>query len=507
MEPEIVRSDPILRWYLACIAFDQRLWVMIVKNARLLVVPVVLFGIFAVITCKEDRFDFGSRDLPPFPGSRDVIVGLSFLGDTMVWPFFFLVPLFLVLLRSAIGNTAALLRDRTTLVRPEVLNNTGLARLDQIKNEALEQLCYRGSAGRNFWRFALAVGLITFVYNAVVCVRADAWPSSVIPYDHVWAWLKPNALHDAVLKPDAVVVVLKDPAPLISPCGDRNQDVCLPPGLSKKLAIDHDRRRLTWSGPLSIEERGELADLWPGPEWQQMVQSLYRQKNRGFASGKLQPFEKWDTDLTGAPFTWWASRLWVLLLGYAILPLAALRILNILFVVWSSVKALAEADMLKANPYSSESRKSLELIVTALFGANYCLFLVSGMVALAFLRGSGLEWHDWLLVAFIPIFAAAAAAPLLLISNIFERQVKERYLSVHARAVEQMHRTFRASAETETDDNKARLADAATKYDDYLSRGQAAAVFPLSLTTITNLAAPVTPMVVALVEKAAETFF
>jgi hypothetical protein len=109
-------------------------------------------------------------------------------------------------------------------------------------------------------------GALTFVYNAVVCVRADAWPSRVVSYDRVWAWLKPNALHDAVLKPDTVVVALKDPALLISPCGDRIQDVCLPPGLSEKPTIDHDRRRLTWSGPLSIEERGELADLWPAPE-------------------------------------------------------------------------------------------------------------------------------------------------------------------------------------------------------------------------------------------------
>jgi hypothetical protein len=109
-----------------------------------------------------------------------------------------------------------------------------------------------------------------------------------------------------------------------------------------------------------------------------VVQSLYRQKSRGFASGKLQPFEKWDTDLSGAPFTWWASRLWVLLLGYAILPNAALRILNILFVVWTSVRALAEADMMKANPYASESRKSLELIVTPFLVPTIACFLCPG---------------------------------------------------------------------------------------------------------------------------------
>src|SRR6187551_3047678 len=104
LEQKILRSDRVLRCYLALIAPSGKsrfvLW--------LVILPLALFAVFCKITHQEARFDFGSLDLPVAPGSHDVFVGLSFLGDSMVWPYFLLVPLLLVMLRVAIGKTVVL---------------------------------------------------------------------------------------------------------------------------------------------------------------------------------------------------------------------------------------------------------------------------------------------------------------------------------------------------------------------------------------------------------------
>jgi hypothetical protein len=509
LDRDIKRSDPVLGRYFNFIAVDQRLRVRLIAYITWLVVlPLLLFAIFCDIAHKETRFDLGSLDRPVSAGSHDLVVGLSFLGDTMVWPFFLLIPLLLVMLRMAIGATVTLCRESARLVRPEIIIDPTLrANFRSLVRQTEATLCYRGAAWRSCWAAALIAGLLFFAYNTLACIRGDAWPNAWLPYDQVWSWLKPYALHEAVIKPNAVVITLNDPASFITPCSDPGKDVCLPPALSK-LTIDRDRRRLTWSGTLSLEERRALAALWPSAEWQQAVQSLSTQKQAGFVSDARRLLEKWDTDLRAAPLSWAAARIWVLLIGYALLPLAVLRVANLLIAVQRFARQLARADMLRANPYSSESRESLDLIIQPLFAANYCLLVVSVMVALAFVKiGAKPEWYDLALVAFVPAFAFGAIAPLLLISDTFERGFKVRYLSVHAAALGEMHRQFHDTTATMTAVARGQQADALTKYSDYLARGEDTAIFPVSAATVTRMAAPVAPLALTLIEKAIGAFF
>ena len=397
-----------------------------------------------------------------------------------------MIPLLLVLLRRAMAKAVELLHGSTTLVRPELLTDPqAKSDFDEIAQRAITALCYRGPAWGWLWHGAIAGGLLLFAYNTVVCIREDAWPNALIRYDELSYLLKPYAYNDVVLKPDTVVISLKDPMPLIMPCSSPGQAVCLPFPLKQKLTFDRDRRQLSWTGPLSSDEQRQLAELWPGAEWQQVVQSLSRLKEQGYVSGKVERLEKWDTDLSHAPLSWWASRTWVLLIGYAIVPLAVLRVANIIYVAWRLAKALGEANMLKANPYSRHSRASLDLITAAFIAANSCLLVVSIMVALAFFKvGAKPQWHDLALIVLVPVFAFAAVAPLVSISKVFERCVKDRYLSVHAGVVEDMHRAF-YNATTKIDaESRGIYADVLTKYDDYLSRGEVVAVFPISLQTI-----------------------
>jgi hypothetical protein len=509
LDRAIRRSDKVLRCYLACIALDPRFRVRPVSYVLWLVIlPLLLFGAFCGITHKEARFGLGSLDLPAVPGSRDVIAGLSFLGDTMVWPFLLLIPLLLVLLRAAIGKAVALRRESATLVRGEILTSPACAEeFGALAGQFEATLCYRSLTWRWLRHAALVVGLLVFVYNTVACIRGDAWPDWPVLYDRIWSLLKPYGSHQVVIKPDTVVVTLKDSASFITPCSDPAKDFCLPPALSK-LAIDRDRHRLSWSGPLSLDERRAMAELWPGAEWQQVVQSLSQQKQEGFVSDKLRTVEKWDTDVRGAPLSWTAARIWVLLIGYALLPLAVLRVSNVLVAVWRFANVLARSDMLKANPFSSESRKSLDLIVQPLFAASYCLVVVSIMVALAFFKvGAKPEWYDLALLVLIPLFAFAALAPLLSISATFERDVKARYLAAHATVIGIMHQDFHNDTAAMDPVTRGSRTDALMKYSDYLARGEATAVFPISLATITRLLAPMAPLVLTLIEKAFGAFF
>jgi hypothetical protein len=504
----LARSDPVLRWYLAGIRLNPRFHVRFVSCVVYLLLAAVMFVIFWIITACEGRFGIDSRNLPLAPGSRDLIVGLSFLGDSMVWPFLFLVPIYLLLLKNASAGVAVLFRDSENLLRQNVLNSPARrAEFETIRDRAVAVLCYRGPISRWLWRGALVLGVGVFAFNFIVCVRADAWPNRLILYDHLPLWLKPYELNKPVIIPDMVMIALKEPAPLITPCINQNTS-CLPPDLAGKLNIDPDRRTITWAGPLTSDDRSELAALWPGTDWQQVVRSLATLKSNGVPGEISRPFEKWDTDPYSAPWSWFATRIWVLVLGYTILPLAVLRVLNFLFVIWRFVSGMAEANMLKANPYVAGSRDSLRLIVNAFFAANYCLLVASVMFALGFFKvGSKPGWQDLALVVLIPGFAFAAIAPLLFVSNAIERHVKSAYLSVHAEAAARLHQGFHDAAARGQATDPVAWIDANTKYDDYLSRGEATAIFPLSASTITKLLAPVTPLILAVAEKAAEQFF
>jgi hypothetical protein len=151
---DVIRSDPVLRWYLECITLGRCRPNKVVIIWALVIVPALLFAIFWAITSHEERFYFGSEDWRR--GSLDVTVGLAFLGDFAVWPFFLLVPLLMVLLRGAIANAVDLLDGSATLVRPEILGDPPAKSVfDEITDEAVAALCYRRRGWRCWWRGAL----------------------------------------------------------------------------------------------------------------------------------------------------------------------------------------------------------------------------------------------------------------------------------------------------------------------------------------------------------------
>lgn len=67
----------------------------------------IILATFSVVTAIEKRFWFGSVTLPVTDSVS--VLGMSFIGDTMVWPFVILVPVCLVFTLRAAKATAVLL--------------------------------------------------------------------------------------------------------------------------------------------------------------------------------------------------------------------------------------------------------------------------------------------------------------------------------------------------------------------------------------------------------------
>ncbi|MDQ6702138.1 MAG: hypothetical protein M3Z96_03015 [Pseudomonadota bacterium] len=147
----IAKSDVALCWYFGCIRIDNQGHVIGASYALWLCgLPALLFGMFWVITNSEERFRWSALDRPIAPGSHSVFKGLSFLGDTMVWPYFILVPLLLVLVRLAIGRTAALLANINSIVRPEFSSEPRAEELQGILIQAQAALITKCGPGAGF---------------------------------------------------------------------------------------------------------------------------------------------------------------------------------------------------------------------------------------------------------------------------------------------------------------------------------------------------------------------
>ncbi len=103
------------------------------------------------------------------------IVGMSYLGDPMVWPFYLLVPLALVLLAASIGRVAAFLADIRTSINTaghdaETLYAGFVAKAQQ------------GFRAHGTWRWVKYIGVLSgllfILYNWITCT----FPHDIHPY-------------------------------------------------------------------------------------------------------------------------------------------------------------------------------------------------------------------------------------------------------------------------------------------------------------------------------------
>lgn len=173
----------------------------IFKLILLILVPLV---VMSLITISENRFSFGSvtwesheldgvvidlGTLPDRPASTDgqipnsnsqpipytlnkpKVRGMSFLGDTMVWPYAILLPFLLLLLNVALSRF-----ERFFASVKQVLSKDWLEKNPDTYNQIVDQT--RATlAGEGAWRLfkilAISAGFIFFAWNTVTCTWAD----------------------------------------------------------------------------------------------------------------------------------------------------------------------------------------------------------------------------------------------------------------------------------------------------------------------------------------------
>ena len=186
----------------------QRLGLVLVMCAPL--------AVLSLVSRAEGRFALGS--LTTALPSGEQAVGMSFLGDTMVWPFSFIVPIAFLLLVVAAHRSVRLLNAIATQVVQTSEDATGAAEMARMVQSAKRTL------GRQGGRLGLALRLGPWIvaiafwsYNTVTCALHDVLPDGCYPYRASTVSITPPGGGDPAAGPrdvNTIRLALDDPVAL-----------------------------------------------------------------------------------------------------------------------------------------------------------------------------------------------------------------------------------------------------------------------------------------------------
>ncbi len=136
--------------------------------------------ILSLVTFKENRFFYGSVTMPL--EKHGDILGMSFLGDTMVWPFTIIVPITFILLKYSFHKSTELL-NRICLKASEewiVDKHNGFDNtVEKVKNIFNLKV---GWQGKFLKIFPWIIALLFWSYNTTTCALHDFIDNSIYPY-------------------------------------------------------------------------------------------------------------------------------------------------------------------------------------------------------------------------------------------------------------------------------------------------------------------------------------
>ena len=149
-----------------------------VHTALLVIVPSLVMALAAY---SEGRFFLGSVTAT-IPGIGQVL-GMSYLGDTMVWPFSFLVPACLLLTLAATIRTTNLLnslcRNLDISFGTKVPSEDYAATIEQTKRVLSGK---QGWLGRTLRVVPWVIAILFWSYNTTTCMFHDYLPETAYPY-------------------------------------------------------------------------------------------------------------------------------------------------------------------------------------------------------------------------------------------------------------------------------------------------------------------------------------
>jgi len=141
----------------------------------------VPLGLLCAATLAEGRFFLGSvqEDL----AGHGTMVGMSFLGDTMVWPFSFVVPLCVVLLADATRRSVRLMNKIVAKVSDEWLRDDSSLGYQVTMTRTLQIFTLQhGWQGRLLRIAPWIVAALFWGYNTATCAFHDVLPDGLYPY-------------------------------------------------------------------------------------------------------------------------------------------------------------------------------------------------------------------------------------------------------------------------------------------------------------------------------------
>lgn len=438
---DILRGEKLLRPVLDLLRLDRlRGWLWL---AALIVVPL---AVFVGVTHWEDRFWLGhvTGNAEQF-GARKVR-GMSFFGDSMVWPFVILIPVLFGLLNLAIGRFEQLFSSIAPLLRRWLADPANTSVYRRIVDDARQiasggprwSLRWSILRWRNWpilplpifsWRIlswvAVAIGLSLFAYNAVTCT----FPERFEPYT--------------------------TRAPFV----ERNGEA---------------RTGTSWDFGAIVPKSGEV-----GP----YVQIPYKQPIA---------VAKWDTDFWQGRKSWLAARLWVLLLGYFWIPVAVYKLLILGAATYRFTDWLArQPGALDVRPLAPDDAGGLGSLASLSLALTYPMVVLSTMLVLPFFKeNASASLHDLLFfVPFVPVFVAMFFVPLLAIHRAMQA-AKAKCQRGIADLCEEVHEAFLREVRRPTgNDGKelSRLQLAMKGLTESLERAKAMPVWPFETSTIYRL--------------------
>ena len=367
-------------------------WSQRVVLAVVIVLPLLLFW---YVTTREHRFLLNSLVSEGFiDGKPWQIVGVSFVGDPMVWGYTILVPFLVAVLGMAAQRTLNLVNTATAKASHAWRSDTSASGFAQ----AVQGTCRIWSmepAGHRIVRLVLRVvpslfAVSMLAYNALTCGVHDV---GFLRYPY-------TSVH--------VTLIAFVPAPGAKTVASAAQV----------------------QSPDATRFDGREVSLVPAVKTSSTMRDLQYPI----------PLRKWDCEPGIAPLSFWLARIWTLFC-YCVLPFV---IREIVLLVWGAThflgagqrwekRGIDDEPSLDINPFESDGFGGLGALADAAIIYCYCVSIPAALLGLSFFKeGVPSEWHDYLLMGlYIPIGVWLALTPVLTVHQAIVG-CKDRLLSAIA---------------------------------------------------------------------------
>ena len=345
-------------------------------------VPLIAFGI---ATTYENRFVLGSLFTESTLGGKPFhLVGMSFLGDPMVWGFTFLVPFLIAVLDLATKRTLLLINTSAGKATQDWRNdasNRGFARGVSRAKQIWKMHSHQHPFAMKLLRYGpWVVAGFFWAYNTLTCDFLD-FPQLPNPYTS-----------------DRVTLI---PAEDASP---------------------------------QAAAAGVLAFTFAGRSQISRIES--RPAKRIAELSEKVPLRKWDCERATAPWSFWLTRLWTAFF-YGALPFL---VRQLLLLIWGATSFLRagrrweeehgdRTPALEINPFEPDGFGGLGSLSDAVIIYLYCVSILASLLGLSFLKeGTEPAWHNYAtMISFLPIAVWAVLAPSLAVRHTIVG-AKARYL-------------------------------------------------------------------------------